>query len=203
LGELGIRDYLEALGSGAPTPGGGSAASLSGALAAALGRMVISVAQEKQSSAERARLSAQLQELEERFLAFAAEDECAFDEVMDALRIPREAPERAPRLQAALKRAADVPLRAAEAGVSVLRHLAAAEAHASRAIVSDVGAGAHLALAAVQASLLNVAANVQSIRDPALVERLQRDADALTADARAAHALVLERGEARLAAKRA
>src|SRR6476646_7630135 len=40
LTELSVADFLDRLASGAPTPGGGSAASLAGALAAALTSMV-------------------------------------------------------------------------------------------------------------------------------------------------------------------
>jgi formiminotetrahydrofolate cyclodeaminase len=201
--DLPVLDYLQALGSSAPTPGGGSAASLSGALAAALGRMVIAVAQEKDPSPERGALAEVLQDAESRFLSLAEEDERAFSDVMEALRIPRDAPERAARRETALEVAAAVPLRVAELAVAVLERLAEAEGHASRAIVSDVGVAAHLALAASLSSLLNVAANARSLRDPAVAGRLRHDAAALEAAARRAHADVLCRVEARLAPKAA
>jgi len=77
LSGLRIADYLQALGSGAPTPGGGSAAALAGALASALGRMVVSVAQEKEPTPERQSLVAAFRDLEAHFLRLAAEDERA------------------------------------------------------------------------------------------------------------------------------
>lgn len=203
LGDLRMDEYLEALGSSAPTPGGGSAAAVSGALASALGRMVISVAQDKEPSPERAELAIAFRDLGQRFLALAADDELAFAQVMDALRMPRDAAERPARLQAALEQAAAVPAQAAQAGVDVLRRLADAEPHASRAIVSDIGVGAHLALAAVRSSLLNIAVNVRAIQDLAVADRLSAQADALRAAAEAAHALVVGRVEERLARKRA
>lgn len=199
--DLPIGKYLAALASGSPTPGGGSAASLSGALAAALGRMVIAVAQEKEPSAERAGLGARLRELEEGFLALAEDDELAFAEVMEALRVPRDAAGRGDRLQAALERAARVPLRAADAGVRVLRSLEEAEPHASRSIVSDIGVASHLALAAIQSSLLNVAVNVRSIKDPTVAARLLTQIEEFRRAAQAAHANVVARVDARLAPK--
>jgi formiminotetrahydrofolate cyclodeaminase len=201
-GELRIRDYLAALGAVSPTPGGGSAAALAGALSSALGRMVVSVAREKEPTPEREALAAAFQELEERFLELAAEDERAFSAVMEALRIPRDAEGRFERLQTALLRAADVPLRAAESSLSVLRRLEQAEAHASRAIVSDVGVATHLALASLRSSLLNVAVNAGSLKDVAVSDRLERDAAALRDAAEEVCANIVRRVDARLAPHR-
>lgn len=201
--DLPIGSYLAALASNSATPGGGSAASLSGALASALGRMVIAVAQQKDLSAERTTLDARLRELQDGFLALAEDDELAFAEVMEALRLPRDEASRDERLQAALERAARVPLRAAEAGVRVLRDLAEAEPHASRSIVSDIGVASHLALAAVQSSLLNVTANLRSIKDPAVAVQLRVQAEEYGRAAQAAHDDVAGRVDARLAPKSA
>jgi formiminotetrahydrofolate cyclodeaminase len=165
--------------------------------------MVIAVAQEKERTAARAALDARLQTLEDGFLALAEDDELAFAEVMEALRMPREEAGRSERLQAALERAARVPLRAADAGVSVLCSLAEAEPHASRSIVSDIGVASHLALAAIQSSLLNVTVNLRSIKDPAVAGRLQAQAEELRTAAEAAHADVVGRVDARLAPKSA
>jgi formiminotetrahydrofolate cyclodeaminase len=200
--ELRIGDYLAALETSSPTPGGGSAAALAGALSSALGRMVVAVAHEKEPTPEREALLAAFHELEGRFLDLAAEDERVFSEVMAALRIPRDAEGRLERLQMALLRAADVPLRAAEASVSVLQHLEHAEPHASRAIVSDVGVAAHLALASLRSSVLNVAANTGSIKDAVVSNRLERDAAELRDAAEKAYANIVRRVDARLASRR-
>ena len=79
--------------------------------------------------------------------------------------------------------------------------LAEAEPHASRSIVSDIGVAAHLALAAIQSSLLNVAVNVRSIHDPAVAACLQGQAEELRRAAQAAHADVVGRVDTRLAPK--
>jgi methenyltetrahydrofolate cyclohydrolase len=200
--ELRIGDYLTALGASSPTPGGGSAAALAGALSSALGRMVVSVALEKEPTPERETLATAFRELEDRFLDLAAEDERAFSDVMDALHLPRDADGRFERLQTALQRAADVPLRAAGCSVSVLRHLEQAEPYASRAIVSDVGVAAHLTLAALRSSLLNVAVNAGSLKDAAVSDRLERDAAALRDAAEEVYASIVHRVDARLAPRR-
>lgn len=200
LSGLRIADYLQTLGSSAATPGGGSAAAFVGALASALGRMVASVAEEKESTPERRSLVAAFRDLEAHFLRLAAEDERAFAEVMDALRIPKDVTSRQEEVQTALERAAAVPLRAARASVSTLEHLLLAESHASRSIVSDIGVAAHLALAALRSSLLNVHANLRSLKDVEACERLEREGNALAAAAETAHDELVRRVAQRFSA---
>jgi formiminotetrahydrofolate cyclodeaminase len=202
LSGLRIADYLQALGSSEPTPGGGSAAALAGALASALGHMVVSVAKEKESTPERQSLVAAFGDLEAHFLRLAAEDERAFAQVVEALRIPKDVALRQEHLQTALERAAAVPLRAASASVSTLEHLLLAEPHASRSIVSDIGVAAYLALAALRSSLLNADANLRSMKDVEARDRFEREANALTAAAETAHDELVHRVAQRLSSGR-
>ncbi len=199
---LSISTYLDALGSSAPTPGGGSAAAFAGALSAALGRMIVSVAQTKEDTPERQLLATAFRNLEARFLELAVDDERAFEQVMEALRLPKDSAGRAERLQGALEQAARIPLDAAGVGVAVLGRLVDVEPHASRAIVSDVGVAAHLALAAVRSSLLNVTVNVRSFSNPAAATRFDPESSALRAQAEAQHAGLVARVEERLAPRR-
>ena len=194
-----LRDYLLRLGSAAPTPGGGSAAALAGALAAALGRMVVSVAQEKSPHPDHARLLAAFSSQRDGFLRLAADDERAFDAVMAALRLAKDDAARPAALEAALVGAADVPLRAAASCLSLLETLREAEPHASRAIVSDIGAAAHLALACLSSSLLNVRVNERSIKDGALQSRLASQSEKLRAAGEEAHRALTARVAERLA----
>jgi formiminotetrahydrofolate cyclodeaminase len=164
--------------------------------------MVVSVAQEKASTPERASLVAAFHDLEAQFLRLAAEDERAFAEVMDALHIPKDLASREERVQSALERAAAVPLRAASASVSVLQHLLRAEPHASRSIVSDIGVAAHLALATLRSSLLLIDANLRSLKDGGARDRLEREGNVLLAAAEAAHNELVHRVRQRLASGR-
>lgn len=198
LSGLRIADYLHTLGSSAPTPGGGSAAALAGALASALGRMVVSVAQEKESTPERDSLVAAFRELETHFLSLAVEDERAFAVVMDALRISKDVASRQEQVQTALELAAAVPLRAASASLSALEHLLLAEPHASRSIVSDIGVAAHLALATLRSSLLNIHANLRSLKDAEARDRIECEGNALAAAAETAHDELVHRVAQRL-----
>jgi formiminotetrahydrofolate cyclodeaminase len=194
-----LGQYLADLGSSAPAPGGGSAAALAGALSAALGHMVVSVAADKEATPERVALRLEFERLEGQLLAFASDDERAFTAVMDALRLPKDDPARAEQLQGALAHAADVPLRAAETALSLFSKLREAEGHASRAIVSDVGVAAHLAFASLSSSLLNVRVNQRALTDARLRDHFEVSAADLHASAEAAHADIVRRIAERLA----
>jgi len=158
----------------------------------------VAVAQEKDPTPERQSLVAAFRDLEAHFLRLAAEDERAFAEVMDALRIPKDVASRQEHVQTALERAAAVPLRAASASVSTLEHLLLAEPHASRSIVSDIGVAAHLALAALRSSLLNTDANLRSMKDAGARDRFEREANALATAAETTHDDLVHRVAQRL-----
>lgn len=158
-----LGDYLERLGSREPTPGGGSAACLCGALAASLGRMVLDVAASKDSTPERLRLLATFGERRAEFVRLASDDERAFGRVMRAWRLPKADATRAEQLQTALEEASGPPLHTAELARAVLQDLVEAARHASPSIGSDVAVAAHLALAALRSSVLNVHINLRSL----------------------------------------
>jgi formiminotetrahydrofolate cyclodeaminase len=193
-----ISEFLTALSSGDPTPGGGAAAALAGSLASALGSMVVSVAQAKESTAERASLVAAFATLGSQLLTLAEEDERAFAAVIEALRLPKEDPSRRKHVQEAFERAAAVAVAAATASVTVLRRLLFAEPHASRSIVTDVGVAAHLALTAARSSILMVRANLRSITEAETREQLAETCRSLDAEAEALHADLVSRIERRM-----
>src|SRR5947208_3929534 len=83
-----IEDFLAAAAAKQPAPGGGSVAALTGALAAAMGEMVINYSVGKKDLAQhQAELSAALQEFHrarELMLALMAEDQAAYQALTDA-----------------------------------------------------------------------------------------------------------------------
>ncbi|MCC6627392.1 MAG: glutamate formimidoyltransferase [Chloroflexi bacterium] len=168
-----VTPYLEALASAAPTPGGGSAAALAGALAAALGEMVanLTVGQEKFAAVED-RVQTALTELthaRRQLTAAMAEDAAAFDAYMAARRLPRATPEeraaRAAAVQTATLVAAQAPLRVARQCLALLPWLDTVAEYGNPNVASDAGAGAILSDAAVRASALNVRVNLLGLAD--------------------------------------
>jgi methenyltetrahydrofolate cyclohydrolase len=187
LADRSLRDVLEAFASPAPTPGGGSAAALAGALGSALLVMVASLPKSRNgTSEERAILDeakATLGGLRARLLALADRDAAAYDLVVAAFRLPKgtddEKAARTAAVQEAFRVAAEVPLEtlAACREAQVLANAVAQAAVASAA--SDVGVAMHQLGSAWMGAMLNIETNITSLKDPVLVE-------ALTARVRAA-----------------
>jgi glutamate formiminotransferase/formiminotetrahydrofolate cyclodeaminase len=178
-----LRGYIEAVAGGDPFPGGGSVAAVTGALAAALARMVAtltlgrpryaSVAGEMEEIAQRAHALAH--ELE----ALAARDAEAYAAVTDAQRLPaisvHDRERRDDALHEALRAATLVPLDVARLATDVAALVAALAERGNRNAITDAGVAALLADAACRAAAYNVRVNVRSLADLG-----DADADAMT-----------------------
>jgi formiminotetrahydrofolate cyclodeaminase len=181
--------YLERLASDAPTPGGGSAAAVVGALAAALIAMVARIGARNPERTQRAsRIITRADLVRSELIRARERDEWAFEDVVAAQALPkRDAAESAARqraLQAALARAAEEPLFAAMAALGLL-HLAVDLLEiSSRDLVSDVGCAAEFANAAILACAYNVRVNHRLMRDAEAVAGGEQRLRAIEDDAR-------------------
>ncbi len=184
--------YLEALASAEPAPGGGSAATLVGAMAAALCAMVarISAAAPKLAPVheEAAAIARDADDLRRRFTELRPRDEAAFRAVIAAQALPRTpesaALERRAQLQRALIGAAEAPLEAALLACEAFALTIRAAALRNANLVSDVECAMHFTRAAFAASAANVAVNHRYIKDPETVARQRDRLTAMTATAR-------------------
>jgi len=167
LVDLSARELLDRFASSDPTPGGGSAAALSGACGAALVAMVASMAKTRTGlPEERERLETALRwarEAGSRLRTLVDEDTEAYDSVVAAYRLPKATDgEKAARKGAiadALGRATDVPLRTAEACLVVLKAAQEAAAHGNPNAVSDSRTAAMMAWAGLVGAAENVRIN--------------------------------------------
>jgi formiminotetrahydrofolate cyclodeaminase len=182
-----LNTLLAEFRSSAPTPGGGSAAALAGALGASLLTMVARLPKPR-ATAEPDLHALQAAGDRSETLALALEtlierDADAYDAVVAAYRLPKgtdeETAERSARIQAALKGAIDTPLevmRACAAGiVEVPLLLAMANANAA----SDVKVGLELLRAGLRGANQNVAINLDSVKDEAYRAAVQSESDRL------------------------
>ncbi len=168
-----IDEFLEAVAAPSPTPGGGTVAAICAALSVALSRMVANLARGKEgyeaAQAELAALDERARVLQGRLGALATEDTAAYDSVVAAMRMPRgtdeERTRRVDAMQAAYRRAAEVPLETMERSLEALEVAAVAVTRGSRSASSDAGVAALLAEAAMRAAALNVRVNLAALRD--------------------------------------
>jgi formiminotetrahydrofolate cyclodeaminase len=169
-----LADYLAELAAPTPAPGGGAAAAVSGATAAALVEMVAGLSLKKSpdgaDAALQQRTAAQMTTIRNELLALADDDAHAYDAFIHAMRLPkgeeheREARNRA--MSAAAERAAAVPLQALRTIGSVAE---AARLLSGRSLVSaasDLDVALRFARAAGLSAAENVEANLPYIDDP-------------------------------------
>ncbi len=170
-----VTEFLDALASSAPAPGGGSVAALSGAMGAALVSMVCNLTLGKKRYAD---VQDDIQALIEQSEALRQEltdllqaDVEAFTGVSLAYKMPRGTPEekasRTAAIQEALKKATMPPIKVAEACVKVLDLCTPAAEKGSRNAVSDAGVAALMAEAGLRSAALNVLINLKYIKDKA------------------------------------
>ena len=95
--EMKTTDFLDALSSSAPVPGGGGASAAAGAMGAALGMMVANLTAGKKKYAdveeEIIAIRGQLYDLQQRLVLLTDEDAKAFEPLSKAYGLPRSTPE--------------------------------------------------------------------------------------------------------------
>lgn len=168
-----IEAYLQRLSSSDPTPGGGGAAALSGALGCALGRMVANLTTGRRKYAdveeEMRETEQKLKDFEEAFLRLSDRDEEAFSAFMDVLKLPKETEEekavRRDSVHQALLHATEVPLQTMEKAVEALRAAVPAAEKGNKNAVSDAGAAANMLLSALETGAENVRINLASMKN--------------------------------------
>jgi glutamate formiminotransferase/formiminotetrahydrofolate cyclodeaminase len=183
FGQLSLSQFLDAVASDAPTPGGGTAAAIAGAMGAALAEMVsaLTLSKEKYAASHAAvrHIAEAAQLARAEFVRLAREDSEAYDAVVAARRLPKETEEqkaeRAHRIAIANKHASEVPMRTADAAVRLLSALPELAQSGNPNTVSDAGAAALLLDACVEAALLNVGINLSGIDDAGFVAEMQRE----------------------------
>ncbi len=186
-----VDEFLERLASSAPTPGGGSAAAIMGAMGAALVSMTCNVSIGKKGyeavEGELSTVRDESEKLRLRLAAMVAEDVDAFDGLMAAYKLPKATDDdkarRGAAIQSSLACATEVPLDCARACAAVIALARRAAEHGYKGVVSDAGVGALSAYGALRSAALNVYINAPALQDRAAAERYLTEIDALVASA--------------------
>jgi glutamate formiminotransferase / formiminotetrahydrofolate cyclodeaminase len=175
-----VGGFIASVAAPTPAPGGGSVAAHAGALAAALAQMVagLTIGKKKYAAveSEMKEIALQAAGLVNELTALVARDATAYGAVMNAYKLPGDAPDDAARkkaaVTAALLGAAEIPLETARACVRVLEIAAAVAARGNQNAVSDAGVAALLAEAACRGAIYNVRINVGALDEKAKGARL-------------------------------
>ena len=181
--EKNVDKLLAELASSVPTPGGGGAAALTGALGIALGNMVgnLTLGKKKYAGVQEdiAALNQRAEALRADFVALIDADAEAFAPLSRAYGIPKDDPSRAEVMETALKRAAEPPLEIMRKCAEALELVKEYAAKGSALAISDAGCAAALAIAAMKAAALNVRINTKSMADREAASEMNAEAAGL------------------------
>jgi glutamate formiminotransferase / formiminotetrahydrofolate cyclodeaminase len=187
-----LDSWIDQLASVEPAPGGGSAAALAGALAAALVAMVGRLTSSRKAYAAVAEefrgITEEAERLRMELRRLVDEDAESYKGVMAAYKLPKETEQERQKRQTgidgALLAAAEVPLRTARAAARVAELARRAAEAGNKNAVCDAGVGALLAATAATGAYYNVAINVKGLGQPDAGVPLLDDAKTLEDRAR-------------------
>jgi len=173
--ELTVSQLLAALASPDPTPGGGTAAAIAGAMGTSLLLMVTGLAKSRNNlDAEKAALAtarAALEPLSPALMTLADADTQAFNDVMAAYRLPKATDDdkaaRTRAIQAALRGETEVPLETVRACVEAIAQGRVVADYGNQSAASDVGVALGLLKAAAEGAAANVRINLTGLKDEA------------------------------------
>ncbi|MGI9213313.1 MAG: methenyltetrahydrofolate cyclohydrolase [Methylococcaceae bacterium] len=182
-----IEQFLDALASTSPTPGGGSVAAIMGAMGAALVSMVCHLTLGKPAYAavenEMQQILGEAETLRAQLTGMVQADVAVFDQVMAAYRLPKDTEidkqQRSAAIQTALKAATEVPLSCARLCVSVMVLSRQVAGQGNQGVVTDAGVAVVAAYAALRSSELNVRVNAKNIRDETFASTRLNELDRL------------------------
>jgi len=161
-----IKSFLEKLALRSPTPGGGSACALAGALSASLVSMVAGLSSPKgdPKKKEMEEIIKKALVIQKRLFRAIDEDAKYFDKVMNAFRLPKNTEKelryRSKMIQKAYQNATIIPLLVCQHSIQLLECSKILILKGNPNAISDAGVAAFLANAALAGGLLNIGTNL-------------------------------------------
>jgi formiminotetrahydrofolate cyclodeaminase len=185
-----LEQFVDSIAAGTPAPGGGAAAAVTGALAAALVAMVsrLTMGRPKfaDTEAEMYALAAEADRVRGRLFALAAEDAAAYAAALEAVRNPEGSPaERAARQEQSWCHAAEVPLEVLQLSSEVCQLARRVAVAGNPKALGDAAMATSLALAVAEGSYLNLRLNLGELASREKAGQMQAEAEALLESARA------------------
>ena len=180
-----LQEYFNDLSSSSPTPGGGNVAAMCGALAASLGMMVcnLTIGKKKYADVEEEMISLKdkLAGFQKRFITLGKNDNEAFDRVMSAFKLPKEAESekelRSAKIEKATLGAAEVPADVMKSCTDILPFIKTVVEKGNKNSLSDAGVAVSLIATAAESAYLNVMINCSSLGNQTIAAEIKKRAD--------------------------
>ncbi|HNW58139.1 MAG TPA: glutamate formimidoyltransferase [bacterium] len=182
-----LAGFTRLLASEAPAPGGGSVAALCGALSSALTAMVGALTHGKKGyeahAQEMEEIGIAAQTLKDDFLLDVDRDTAAFNQVMEAFKLPKKSDEekaaRAAAIEAATRGATLVPLAVLRRCLPAVQLAHKAVQHGNKNSISDAGVAALAGQTAAEGAYFNVCINLAGLGDADFKTATRAEAEAL------------------------
>lgn len=176
-------ELLDELAARTPTPGGGAAAGGAGALACALGRMVVEYSVSKKTRDENrerlAKAAASLHRFDQLLRATITQDAAAYRKMTELAKRRGESESAEAEYQQSVLRAVGVPIEMLTATVGANEALAEIREISSRYLTSDLVVAAVLLDGAAISAAVTARINIPELSDRAAAERVEASIAAL------------------------
>lgn len=185
VAEIPLGDFVQALASDEPVPGGGAAAGVTGALGASLTAMVVRLSLDRPRYAEHMALHQEALAASDtarlRFLELAEADAAAYAAYRAAREMPRETEAqqktRAAAIREAARGATQVPLDTVKACHAQMELVDRCAGRTNLNVASDLEVAALLLDSAARSAAANVRANLGSIGDESFASAVTAELD--------------------------
>lgn len=181
-----MHTFLEELSSASPTPGGGGAAALIGAISASLCSMVANLTTGKKKYVQyQDKIDEYLNKLPgivENLEADIKKDADAFAPLAAAYSMDRSLPDYEEKMEAATLAAAVAPLEITRDIYSLVPIIEEMSIIGSRLAISDVAVAATSAIAALESAVMNIYINTRSLKDRETADRMNAEAIQMVKD---------------------
>ena len=173
-----LKRFLEKMSSDTPTPGGGSASALAGALSASLVAIVAGFSSKKDKTKKKGMEGIRKKGLsiQKRLFQAIDEDSKSFDAVIKAFRLPRNSEKerlhRVKEIQKAYQKATLTPRRVCQQSLQLLEYSKTLILKGNPNTISDAGVAALLADAACAGGLLNININLAAVTEKAFTKKM-------------------------------
>jgi formiminotetrahydrofolate cyclodeaminase len=173
-----MNRFLRKLSSDTPTPGGGSASALAGALSASLVSMTAGLSLKKGRLRKEALKGIRKEALaiQRRLLRAVDEDAKSYEAVLKAFRLPKNTEKerlvRTKATQKAYRKATIIPQLVCQHAILLLKDSRTLISKGNPNAISDAGVAAFLADAALAGGLLNIGVNLDSVTDRVFIKRM-------------------------------
>ena len=181
-----MKEFINALASKEPTPGGGGAAAMVGTVAVALCSMVANLTSGKKKyemyQEDMDRILVYLEEAIWEIYSYIEKDADAFGPLAEAYKIPKDDPKKAEIMEKALLAAAVVPMELAGKLYDLVPVMEELEEKGNKMALSDVAVAAVACKAAMEGAVMNVYINTKSLTNPLISGGLNKKAMKLVED---------------------